>query len=131
MRMLYERCCGLDVHKNKIVAGVMVTDPKEGTSEVFRANASAFPDVILKAHTEPAPPVVSSVANAEGESPSIAPNRRVEIEGASLSLTGDSRMAIYRSCQATCCGLGLMSTNCRADAAAHKIRARTYRGDTP
>ena len=60
--------------------------------EVFHANATAFPDDILKAHGELAPPVLSTVANAEGESPTIAPNTWVELKGGGLSLTGDTRV---------------------------------------
>jgi len=37
-------------------------------------------------------PAVTEVANAEGESPSIAPNTWVEIKGSSLSPAGDSRI---------------------------------------
>ena len=36
-------------------------------------------------------PVISEVANAEGESPTIAPNTWVEIKGANLAPAGDSR----------------------------------------
>ncbi|MBS1854106.1 MAG: beta-galactosidase [Acidobacteria bacterium] len=60
--------------------------------EIFHANASAFPDDVLQAHFELAPPVISLVANAEGESPAIAPNTWVEVKGAGLALTGDSRI---------------------------------------
>lgn len=37
-------------------------------------------------------PVIAEVANAEGESPVIAPNTWVEIKGANLAPTGDSRI---------------------------------------
>ncbi|SPE41830.1 exported hypothetical protein [Candidatus Sulfopaludibacter sp. SbA3] len=37
-------------------------------------------------------PVISEVANAEGESPAIAPNTWVEIKGANLAPPGDSRI---------------------------------------
>jgi uncharacterized protein (TIGR03437 family) len=37
-------------------------------------------------------PVISQVANAEGESPTIAPNTWIEIKGASLAPAGDSRI---------------------------------------
>ncbi len=60
--------------------------------EVFHANAAAFPAVILQAHFQLLPPAISLVANAEGESPAIAANTWVEIKGAGLSLTGDSRI---------------------------------------
>ncbi|MDR3700511.1 MAG: beta-galactosidase [Candidatus Sulfopaludibacter sp.] len=60
--------------------------------EVFHANALAFPADILAAHLQLLPPSISLVANAEGESPTIAPNSWVEIKGAGLSLTGDSRI---------------------------------------
>ena len=60
--------------------------------EVFHDNATAFPGAILTAHSELTAPAISLVANAEGESPSIAPNTWVEIKGAGLSLTGDSRI---------------------------------------
>jgi uncharacterized protein (TIGR03437 family) len=60
--------------------------------EVFHANATAFPDSILKAHAELVPPVVSLIANAEGEARVIAPNTWVEVKGAGLALTGDSRI---------------------------------------
>lgn len=60
--------------------------------EAFHANASAFPDDILKAHFELAPPAISLVANAEGERPTIAPNTWVEIKGSDLSLTGHTRI---------------------------------------
>src|SRR5690348_3430298 len=36
-------------------------------------------------------PVISKVANAEGESPTIAPNTWVEIKGTSLAPAGDTR----------------------------------------
>jgi uncharacterized protein (TIGR03437 family) len=42
--------------------------------------------------TSAAGPVIAYVANAEGESPTIAPNTWVEIKGASLAPTGDSRI---------------------------------------
>jgi hypothetical protein len=38
------------------------------------------------------PPVISLVANAEGENPVIAPNTRVEVKGQNLSNAGDSRV---------------------------------------
>jgi uncharacterized protein (TIGR03437 family) len=60
--------------------------------EVFAPNVNAMPPTILQAHFELAPPVVSLVANAAGEAPTIAPNTWVEIKGAGLSLTGDSRI---------------------------------------
>ncbi len=60
--------------------------------EVFAPNVNAMPTATLQAHFELAPPVVSLVANAEGETPTIAPNTWVEIKGAGLSLTGDSRI---------------------------------------
>ncbi len=60
--------------------------------EVFAPNVNAMPAAILQAHFELAPPLVSLVANAEGEAPAIAPNTWVEIKGAGLSLTGDSRI---------------------------------------
>ncbi len=59
--------------------------------EVFHANATAFPADILTAHFQLLPPTISLVANAEGESNMIAPNTWVEIKGAGLALTGDSR----------------------------------------
>jgi uncharacterized protein (TIGR03437 family) len=37
-------------------------------------------------------PVIAEVANAEGENPAIAPNTWVEIKGASLAPSGDSRV---------------------------------------
>ncbi len=37
-------------------------------------------------------PVIAEVANAEGESPTIAPNTWLEIKGAGLAPTGDSRI---------------------------------------
>ena len=40
-------------------------------------------------------PVISQVANAEGENPTIAPNTWIEIKGASLAPAGDTR--IWRS----------------------------------
>src|ERR1019366_8821900 len=60
--------------------------------EVFAPSVNAMPAAILQAHFELAPPVVSLVANAEGGAPAIAPNTWVEIKGAGLSLTGDSRI---------------------------------------
>ncbi len=60
--------------------------------ELFATDANAFPADILRAHFELAPPVISLVANAEGENPPIAPNTWVEIKGGGLSLTGDSRI---------------------------------------
>lgn len=59
--------------------------------EVFHDNATAFPADILAAHFQLVPPAISLVANAEGETPVIAPNTWVEIKGSGLSLTGDSR----------------------------------------
>jgi uncharacterized protein (TIGR03437 family) len=59
--------------------------------EVFHANATAFPDDILQSHLQLVPPAISLVANAEGESHTIAPNTWVEVKGAGLALTGDSR----------------------------------------
>jgi uncharacterized protein (TIGR03437 family) len=40
----------------------------------------------------PASPQISLVANAEGESPTIAPNTWVEIKGSDLALPGDARI---------------------------------------
>jgi uncharacterized protein (TIGR03437 family) len=60
--------------------------------EVFHDNAAAFPADILQAHFELIPPQVSLVANAEGESPVIAPNTWLEIKGSGLALTGDIRI---------------------------------------
>jgi uncharacterized protein (TIGR03437 family) len=40
----------------------------------------------------PSTPSINSVANAEGESPAIAPNTWVEIKGANLAPSGDSRI---------------------------------------
>lgn len=59
--------------------------------EVFALNVNDFPNETLQVHFELAPPAISLVANAEGESPTIAPNTWVEIKGAGLSLTGDTR----------------------------------------
>ncbi len=60
--------------------------------EVFGANVDALPAAILQAHFELAPPVISLVAKAEGEAPTVAPNTWVEIKGEGLSLTGDTRI---------------------------------------
>jgi uncharacterized protein (TIGR03437 family) len=60
--------------------------------EVFHDNAAAFPSDILQAHFMLAPPMISLVANAEGEAPTIAPNTWVEIKGEGLALAGDSRI---------------------------------------
>ena len=57
--------------------------------EVFHVNAAAFPADILQAHFQLIPPAISLVANAEGETPAIAPNTWVEIKGSGLAL--DSR----------------------------------------
>jgi len=57
--------------------------------EVFHDNAAAFPADILQAHFQLLPPAISRVANAEGETPVIAPNTWVEIKGSGLAL--DSR----------------------------------------
>jgi uncharacterized protein (TIGR03437 family) len=59
--------------------------------EVFALNVNDFPNETLQAHFELVPPVISLVANAEGESPTIAPNTWVEIKGSGLALTGESR----------------------------------------
>jgi uncharacterized protein (TIGR03437 family) len=58
--------------------------------EVFHDNAAAFPDDVLTAHYQLIPPAISLVANAEGESPTIAPNTWVEIKGVSLEPPGFS-----------------------------------------
>jgi uncharacterized protein (TIGR03437 family) len=58
--------------------------------EVFHANAASFPADILQAHFQILPPAISLVANAEGETPTIAPNTWVEIKGSGLGL--DSRV---------------------------------------
>ena len=60
--------------------------------EVFHENAITLPSDILTAHLQLVPPSISKVANAEGESLTIAPNTWVEIKGGGLSLTGDSRI---------------------------------------
>jgi uncharacterized protein (TIGR03437 family) len=57
--------------------------------EVFHVNAAAFPADILQAHFQLIPPAISLVANAEGETPAIAPNTWVEVKGSGLAL--DSR----------------------------------------
>jgi uncharacterized protein (TIGR03437 family) len=60
--------------------------------EVFHDNATAFPADILQAHFQLVPPAVSLAANAEGESPTLAPNTWIEIKGSGLSQTGDTRI---------------------------------------
>ena len=60
--------------------------------EVLPPDAIAFPDAIRQAHLELTPPAISLVANAEGESPAIAPNTWVEIKGLNLAPAGDSRI---------------------------------------
>ncbi len=60
--------------------------------ELFATDAVTYSADILQAHFELAPPLISLVANAEGESPTIAPNTWVEIKGAALSFTGDTRV---------------------------------------
>jgi transposase len=42
MRILYQRCCGLDIHKNKIVACVMATDPLTGQVGVRKKEFGAW-----------------------------------------------------------------------------------------
>lgn len=60
--------------------------------EIFASDAVNFPDDVLQAHYALAPPVVSLVANAEGESPTIAPNTWVEVKGGGFALAGGSRI---------------------------------------
>ena len=45
--------------------------------------------LVLRAQSAP---TISLVANAEGENPVIAPNTWVEVKGANLSRSGDSRI---------------------------------------
>lgn len=60
--------------------------------EVLPPDAIAFPDAIKQAHEELTPPAINLVANAEGESVTIAPNTWVEIKGFNLSPAGHSRI---------------------------------------
>ena len=59
--------------------------------EVLPPDAIAFPDAIKQAHQELTQTAISLVANAEGESPVIAPNTWVEIKGFDLGPAGDTR----------------------------------------
>jgi uncharacterized protein (TIGR03437 family) len=60
--------------------------------EVLPPDAIAFPEAIKQAHQELTPSAIFLVANAEGESPTIAPNTWVEIKGFNLAPAGDSRI---------------------------------------
>ncbi|MBZ5602172.1 MAG: hypothetical protein LAO79_07700 [Acidobacteriia bacterium] len=57
-----------------------------GLDHVYTANYTLTPA------TAPPAPSITLVANAEGESPTIAPNTWVEIKGSNLSLPADSRI---------------------------------------
>jgi uncharacterized protein (TIGR03437 family) len=47
---------------------------------------------VLRGNAQTAPPAISLVANAEGESPTIAPNTWVEVKGSNLAPAGDTRV---------------------------------------
>jgi len=60
----------------------------EHKGKLWFSSATRIPDATLQAHFELAPPLISLVANAEGEAPAIAPNTWVEIKGAGLARQG-------------------------------------------
>jgi uncharacterized protein (TIGR03437 family) len=57
------------------------------------AIALAFAVLPINPMIEAQNPIITLVANAEGENPVIAPNTGVEVKGANLSKTGDARIS--------------------------------------
>jgi uncharacterized protein (TIGR03437 family) len=83
-----------DAYVNGIdmIKGFLGGSEYTGTFLLFGGENGSFTNVELS-YATPAPtgPTVSVVANAEGESPTIAPNTWVEIKGSNLAKTGDMR----------------------------------------
>ena len=46
MELLYERCCGLDIHKNTVVACVMITPPKGRVKKSIRTFGTTTADIL-------------------------------------------------------------------------------------
>jgi transposase len=46
MELLYERCCGLDIHKNTVVACVMITPPKGRVKKSIRTFGTTTSDIL-------------------------------------------------------------------------------------
>jgi len=46
MELLYERCCGLDIHKNTVVACVMITPPKGRMQKSLRTFGTTTTDIL-------------------------------------------------------------------------------------
>jgi hypothetical protein len=46
MELLYEHCCGLDVHKNTVVACVMITPPKGRMKKSVRTFGTTTADIL-------------------------------------------------------------------------------------
>jgi uncharacterized protein (TIGR03437 family) len=75
-----------------VIKGFLGGSEYTGTFVAFGGENASFTNFELSyATAAPTGPTVSVVANAEGESPTIAPNTWVEIKGANLAKSGDMR----------------------------------------
>jgi uncharacterized protein (TIGR03437 family) len=78
------------------LSNVMITPPGGTATALTSANAATLGDIVTNGDhvsVEYGGPAVSLVANAEGESPTIAPNTWVEIKGSNLAPMGFSSPA--------------------------------------
>jgi uncharacterized protein (TIGR03437 family) len=78
------------------LTNVMITPPGGAATALTGANAATLGDIVTNGDhvsVEYGGPSVSLVANAEGESPTIAPNTWVEIKGSNLAPIGFSSPA--------------------------------------
>ena len=85
----------VDPQGNIYVAGYTPQPSLPTTAGAFRTAINANFDGFIAKITPPAippTPTITLVANAEGDVPTIAPNTWVEIKGANLAPSGDSRM---------------------------------------
>jgi transposase len=49
MRVVYERCCGLDVHKKSVVACLIVPGPDDAATKVVREFGTMTADLLALA----------------------------------------------------------------------------------
>lgn len=62
------------------------------TDQIYLTNAEQNTVAVVDGAASTTAPTITSVANAEGQSPAIAPNAWVEIKGVNLAPANDSRM---------------------------------------
>ena len=83
---------------NVSFTNVMLTPPGGAPTALTSANAATLGNLITNGtgitltYATNSGPQITAVANAEGESPTIAPNTWVEIKGSNLAPAGDTRI---------------------------------------